>query len=92
MNIDISTIRPTNKKVLVKPDDRASKSKGGIYIAPTVENYAHRTGTIVASAEDSGYDVGQKVIINGLAMESRLIRLNETDYVMMETDYIMATI
>ena len=54
-------IKPVNEYCLLRPDDRAETSAGGI-VLPMATQERQTTGTLEAVSEDSAFSAGDRVI------------------------------
>jgi len=65
----MNVITPLNKRVLVEPEGKEEKSKGGIIIPETANQKAPTKGRLIAIAEDS--DLKLKVSAGDLVLFSK---------------------
>jgi len=65
----MNIITPLNKRVLVEPEGKEEKSKGGIIIPETANQKAPTKGRLIAIAEDS--DLKLKVSAGDLVLFSK---------------------
>ena len=65
----MNVITPMNKRVLVEPEGKEEKSKGGIIIPETANQKAPTKGRVIAIAEDS--DIKLKLAAGDLVLFSK---------------------
>ncbi|GAC1357901.1 MAG: co-chaperone GroES [Herpetosiphon sp.] len=93
-------IRPLADRVVIKPQEREEKTKGGLFLPDTASKEKPQEGTIVAVGEGKLDDHGMRVPVSVKAGDKVLfakyagteIKLDEIDYLILAEKDVLAVV
>lgn len=93
-------IRPLADRVVIKPQEREEKTKGGLYLPDTASKEKPQEGTIVAVGEGKLDDNGKRVPLSVKAGDKVLfakyagteVKLDEVDYLILAEKDVLAIV
>jgi len=84
-------IKPLGERVVVKPIEEESKTKGGIYVPDTASKEKPQQGEVIAVGPDfKGVKKGDKVLFAKYGGTE--IKLNEEEYLVLGVDDVLAVL
>jgi len=84
-------IKPLGERVVVKPIEEESKTKGGIYVPDTAAKEKPQQGEVIAVGPDfQGVKKGDKVLFAKYGGTE--IKLDEEEYVVLGVDDVLAVL
>lgn len=84
-------IKPLGERVVVKPIEEESKTKGGIYVPDTASKEKPQQGEVIAVGPDfKGVKKGDKVLFAKYGGTE--IKLNEEEYLVLGIDDVLAVL
>jgi len=84
-------IKPLGKRIVVKPIEEESKTKGGIYVPDTASKEKPQQGEVIAVGPDfKGVKKGDKVLFAKYGGTE--IKLDEEEYLVLGVDDVLAVL
>ena len=96
----VMKLKPRNDRVIVKPDEEAEKSAGGIMLAPSASKDKPQQGVVLAVGEGKQLDSGERVPLN-IEVGSKVlygkyagteVKLPDGDVLVIREDDVMAIV
>ena len=96
----VMKLKPRNDRVIVKPDEEAEKSAGGIMLAPSASKDKTQQGVVLAVGEGKQLDNGERVPLN-IEVGSKVlygkyagteVKLPDGDVLVIREDDVMAIV
>ena len=96
----VMKLKPRNDRVIVKPDEEAEKSAGGIMLAPSASKDKPQQGVVLAVGEGKQLDNGERVPLN-IEVGSKVlygkyagteVKLPDGDVLVIREDDVMAIV
>ncbi len=93
-------IRPLADRVVIKPQEREEKTKGGLFLPDTASKEKPQEGTVMAVGEGRLDDSGKRIQVSLKAGDRVLfakyagteIKLDDTDYLILAEKDILAVV